>query len=309
MKKICLINAYFGEFPIYFDLWLNSCKYNESIDFIIFTDNHDKYNYPKNVKVYYMSFNELKDIVQNNFNFKIVLDTPYKLCDYKVAYGEIFHNYISEYDFWGHCDFDLIWGNIRKFFNESILNSNDKIYIHGHCSIYRNVGFVNSRYRELMDTNKVPLFYKIYTNNKSFCFDEVNGIVKLYKEKKYNMYVKLSDIADISFKYNNFVPNFDGKNKYIFHWKAIGKKCKLDGICKDRDFIKYKEFMYIHLQKRQMKMKINNYKDYYIVPNKFINIESNLLRKYILKLFKVPNLIRKEYIFYKFNNIKKRVIK
>lgn len=38
MKSIIIIVPYFGEFPNYFQLFLNSCKYNESINWVIITD-------------------------------------------------------------------------------------------------------------------------------------------------------------------------------------------------------------------------------------------------------------------------------
>ena len=33
MHKICVVGIYFGRFPEYFPLWLNSCGYNKTIDF------------------------------------------------------------------------------------------------------------------------------------------------------------------------------------------------------------------------------------------------------------------------------------
>ena len=33
------------------------------------------------------------------------------------------------YDFWGHCDMDLIWGDIRNFITEDVLSKYDKIII------------------------------------------------------------------------------------------------------------------------------------------------------------------------------------
>ena len=58
----------------------------------------------------------IKQQVQKMFDFPIYLDHPYKLCDYKPAYGYIFPEYTKGYDYWGHCDMtDCIFGNLRKF--------------------------------------------------------------------------------------------------------------------------------------------------------------------------------------------------
>lgn len=50
MYKICLIIPYFGEFKNYFQLFLNSCANNPTINWLIFTDSDQAYFYPDNVK-------------------------------------------------------------------------------------------------------------------------------------------------------------------------------------------------------------------------------------------------------------------
>ena len=40
MEKIAILTVYYGNFPPYFDLWLRSCEFNETIDFYIVTDNN-----------------------------------------------------------------------------------------------------------------------------------------------------------------------------------------------------------------------------------------------------------------------------
>ena len=61
MKKIAYVILYFGKFNDFFPLWLKSCKENPTIDFLIFTDDRTNYNYPKNVKVNYFTFEQIKE--------------------------------------------------------------------------------------------------------------------------------------------------------------------------------------------------------------------------------------------------------
>lgn len=75
-NKICLILPYFGKFNNYFDLWLNSCKYNERIDWHIYTDDHTAFNYPKNVIVHYCLFSDLRKRIQSLFGSDIILAQP-----------------------------------------------------------------------------------------------------------------------------------------------------------------------------------------------------------------------------------------
>ena len=42
-----------------------------------------------------MTFESLRNRIQKLYDFKISLEKPYKLCDYKPAYGEIFKPEIS----------------------------------------------------------------------------------------------------------------------------------------------------------------------------------------------------------------------
>ena len=143
MKRIAFIIPYFGKFNSYFELFLKSCEYNSTVDFLLFTDNKEKYNYPANVKVHYTTLQKLKNEFQNKIDFLISLDRPYKLCDYKPLYGHLFADYLTGYDFWGFCDTDLIFGNIRKFYTDEMLDRYDKIGIFGHASIIRNNNDIN----------------------------------------------------------------------------------------------------------------------------------------------------------------------
>ena len=96
MKKILFICPYFGAFPNYFNLTLNSIKYNPTIDWLIITDITKQYDYPNNVKIINMKFEELQKKVQSCFNFKINLNAPFKMCDFRPAYGIIFKEYLNK---------------------------------------------------------------------------------------------------------------------------------------------------------------------------------------------------------------------
>ena len=117
MKSIVLINCYFGRFPNYFNLFLDSCRKNSTLNFLFFTDNLVQ-DPPENVSVINTSFDDLKEMFKGKFDFKIILDAPYKLCDYKPAYGYIFEEQIPNYMFWGHCDIDTLMGDLNSFISD-----------------------------------------------------------------------------------------------------------------------------------------------------------------------------------------------
>ena len=47
-------------------------------DWLLFTDNREKYDYPLNVKVYHMEFQDFKKIIELKLGKEFNLETPYK---------------------------------------------------------------------------------------------------------------------------------------------------------------------------------------------------------------------------------------
>ena len=315
-NSICLINLYFGKLPNYFEFWLNSCKYNSTIDFLLLTDDKTKYNYPQNVKVIYLSFEDIKKIFQEKFDFKISLNAPYKLCDYKPAYGYIFSQYLNDYKFWGHCDLDVIFGDLRKYLPDSILNNYDKIYKFGHFSLYKNVDRVNKSFMSFKNKRNELIYKKVFLSNKSFFFDETGiekiGIVNFYDNKKYTIYKKTENIADINIKYNNLIvatADNPKDGKCIFEFIVKNGVSTLYSIYEKKGKIQKKEYMYIHLQKRKMHIEANNKDFFFIVPNKIVNIENQKLNvQYFNKINKKCTVVRKEYINMQLKRVLKKLL-
>ena len=67
--KIALIVPYIGEFPNYFQLFLNSCKYNNNYTWLIYTDNDKEFDYPDNVIKKIITFDELKKLIYRKLNY------------------------------------------------------------------------------------------------------------------------------------------------------------------------------------------------------------------------------------------------
>lgn len=129
--KIAIIIAYFGKLPEYIQLFLDSCKLNYGFEWLIFSDDDTTYNYPSNVHLIKMNFGECKKLIQSKFDFEITLSKPQKLCDYKCAYGVIFEDYIQDYDWWGHCDLDQIFGNLFQIYSvNGELHTREFPYVH-----------------------------------------------------------------------------------------------------------------------------------------------------------------------------------
>lgn len=266
MTSILYIVPYFGKLREDFPLWLKTCEYNPTVDWIVLTDDRTEYVYPDNVRVEYMTFEEAAGMIEKAVGFPISLENPYKLCDFKPVYGKAFAEYSEGYGFWGHCDMDLLWGDIRAFLTEEILANYNKIGFLGHSTLYRNTDEVNGRWHCEGDS-KVD-FREAFTSRESKFFDE-RGMNEIYASNGWPVY-REQIFADLTeYRYNFFMTNVadedaEKNNKQIFVWDH-GKLYRkyLDGklVCTD-------EFMYIHFLKRKMKLEVSGKeKRWLIVPN------------------------------------------
>lgn len=279
MKKIVFIIPYFGKFNNYFQLFLNSCAENKEIDWLIYTDDKTSYDYPKNVNVKYTTFEEIKKLFQSKFNYKISLERPYKLCDYRPLYGYLFESDITEYEYWGHCDTDLIWGDISKFIYGELKNNYDKLFFLGHCTLFKNSLKLKKFFEDNTDGN--IRFKEVYTNEKNCSFDEefknsINNIFQnsnlkiLLKEFEANIYMKSSNFNLV--KYNFFKKKYyiEKRKQSVFTYE----EGKIYQYYLENRELKKEEFLYIHMQSRKMEVKINpETKVYKIIPNAFENLE------------------------------------
>jgi hypothetical protein len=171
--KIIILICYYGKFPWYFPFFLHSCKYNPTVDFIIITGNNYEQEIPPNVQIMRLPFEELKEIISQKLSLSVQIKFPYKLCDFKPAYGLIFSESIKDYDFWGHGDIDVIFGNIRKFITDDLLSSHDLIcvrhdFLTGYFTLFRNSTKMNTLYECSKD------YKKVFTTPNHYCFDETN---------------------------------------------------------------------------------------------------------------------------------------
>ncbi len=244
MNSICVIGVYFGKLPNYFPLWLKSAERNEKIDFYIVTDNKID-SLPGNVYVIDMTLAQMKSLAEEKLNMEICLEYPYKCCDFKPAYGVIFANFIKMYEYWGHCDFDLIWGDIYYFLNKYNYKKYDKFLDLGHLALYRNVKEVNSYY---MEAGSVCGDYReVFSKNKSYAFDERNGIGQIFKINNHSIFEKriYADISQIYHRYRLALKDVNYKHQAFYWEKGHIYREHYDGDKHQRD-----EFIYIHFKKR-----------------------------------------------------------
>ena len=194
MYKIIVMGTYFGNWPKWFPAFFLSCQTVKDIDWLFFTDCPIPNVTCPHIKFIPMNLEQLNHLASEKLGFPIQKDS-YSQLDIRPAYGVIFEEYFTGYDFWGHCDFDVIWGNIRHFITDSILNqhqiiSSRKDQLAGHFTLWKNEPKTNTLFKF------VPEYRQAFSNAKHVNFDEhimskflanqltSNNDIKIYWSKK-----------------------------------------------------------------------------------------------------------------------------
>lgn len=273
MNRVALVIPYFGKFPEYFPLWLKSASCNDKIDFLIFTDDKiSEYSVPKNVKVIDITFEEIKYRISNYLDFKFILNQPYKLCDYRPIYGLIFQDYLKNYQFWGYCDLDVIWGNLDNYITDELLDNYDRLYRRGHLCIYRNVDKINKAAITMPEKGRIS-YRDVYKHKYGAHYDEGRLIETLITQVG-GMQWEEDNFADISYFHREFVLMKHDKiceSVSAFRWN----EGRLLGIGINGNLNLEKEYSYIHLQKRKMKYRSDLSNDFLITPEEFLPYSAN----------------------------------
>ena len=186
MTAVVLI-IYFGEiWPPWFMHFLRSCERNSFLHWKIFT-NISPCEAPNNVEFIPFSAEEFKTLAEEKLGIKPTFTDPYKVCDFRITFGKLFEDHLKGYDYWGHGDIDLVYGNLEKFIAPLFPYQYDVISLAynrltGHLGFLRNTPAIVNSYKKL-DNWKETLeasdmkwiseypFSKVFNKRRSFFQD------------------------------------------------------------------------------------------------------------------------------------------
>ncbi len=280
---------------------------------MIITDNMQSYIWPDNVRKLYMSFAQMRQRIQKKFSMQISLEYPYKLCDFKPTYGYVFEEECREYRYWGHCDCDLIFGNLNKILAPLLDQGYDKLFAAGHLTIYRNT-WENTR-RFFHECRGVQYYKKALTTDEICWFDEdlfEQNIHTIFLDEGAKLYTRdLSLNVAVDYPKFLFAPYVDEISKfkvqpfrralYVWNNGELEKtECDADGR------LRTESYLYMHFQLRHMRYRKRLEEVIQIYPNGF-----RAMKQYpvTVKQWKrltgmSPNL---HYLRRKWSNLKKRL--
>lgn len=183
-NKIAIIIPYFGHWPDWVQLYFNSCARNVHIDWIFYTDCEIPETQYPNLCFHSLSFGDYCDVAGSVLNIQFKPSSPYKLCDLKPFYGLIHQKELSQYEFWGFGDVDVVWGDIDHFYSEELLAKYDIFSTHadrlsGHLALIKN----NDHYRNLC--LNIKNWQDKLISDKNYALDEIDYSRLLYPESKF----------------------------------------------------------------------------------------------------------------------------
>lgn len=253
--RILVIATWFGPLPDWFPLWLTSCRFNPDLDWLLATDaNLPAVDIPANVHVVPLTMAEFAARIEATVGFSVRFEKAYKACDYRPLYGCLTDLVPGNWQFWGHCDMDMLFGNIRAFLPLKLLSSHDRVFGVGHFSLYRNDENANRFYRRPCP----GLDYReIIADRQPRGFDEHIGVNRIWHLHKGRFYEDESVIADID-------PHIGSLRRTSSHASASNYRWQI--FCFDRGRVlrfyieggqlRSEEFMYVHFQKRRFHLPV-----------------------------------------------------
>lgn len=206
LRKI-LICPYFGELPEWFDKFSVPDGYDIILD-------RDLEGFKKRVKA------------------KLGIDYPGlpgtgKVWDYRGSLGFLYQEEIKDYDYWGHCDWDVVFGDMNKWLPDKLLCNFDVFsghdsYVNGCFSLYKNTqevrelffkcddwkenmihpnpnGWIEGSYSRILESSELKYLYTFWQGNP-WC-----KILNLKQEDK-KLYQDEIEIAFFHFRHFKYWP-------------------------------------------------------------------------------------------------------
>ncbi len=200
--RLVVLIPWFGRWPAWIDLFLESCQHNKEVAWLIYTDAAPPENNPHNVSFRQLSFSAYKEIVSQKLGIHFNPDTAYKLCDIKPALAYIHADEIKDYDFYAFGDIDVIYGQIRQFLTNDILQKYSVISTHdnrisGHFCVFRNTALYRESFKQVKN------WQACFENPKHLSFDESHYTKVFIPQRKHPDWLR--KIWSLSSKYQRHI--------------------------------------------------------------------------------------------------------
>lgn len=226
--SIIIIIPYFGKWPFWMPFFIESCRTNPNINWLLLGDCAALEDLPNNVEQRFLAFVDYCAFVSECLEINFKPSNPYKLCDLKPALGFIHAADVAGYDFWGFSDLDLIYGDLRSYFSDERLRKYKVLSTHerrisGHFCLLRNEPELNSLFW------KIPDFVRRAEDPKNHALDE-GGFSRIFLWRKnfpkplfdfvglFNRWRRVAEFNEAFSTPNGIRPWTDGTQDYPAYW-------------------------------------------------------------------------------------------
>lgn len=243
--SICFVIPYFGRWPFWMPLFLESCRLNPDIDWLLFSDCGEPEHLPPNVRIETIDYASYCAWVSQRLGIPFEPANPYKLCDLKPALGYIHEDRLRGYDFWAFGDLDVLYGRLREYFTPERLARYDLYSTHarrvsGHLCLLRNTAAM----REIF--MRMPEWQKRLSDQLHHALDE-GAFSRLFLWRKnfpeplfnlvgrFNPLRRRSEFTEAFSTPNGCIPWIDGSFRFPqrWFWRSGSLTNDMDG---DRQF-------------------------------------------------------------------------
>jgi hypothetical protein len=169
--SIAIVNTFFGPPPAWLPAFFRSCQGNPDVRWLIYAD--FDVPTPANVTIRPLTLDEFNERASAAVGTAITIERARirKICDFKPVYGLMFADDLREYDWWAFSDLDVVWGDIRRFVTDDLLNAHIVVSprqrkLGGHGTFVRNTEATNRLF------TIVPDVLAILTNPLCLRLDE-----------------------------------------------------------------------------------------------------------------------------------------
>lgn len=226
--SIIIIIPYFGQWPFWMPFFIESCRANPDINWLLIGDCPALEGMPDNVGQRSFDFASYCAFISERLDINFNPSNPYKLCDLKPALGFIHEADVAGYDFWGFSDLDLIYGDLRAYFPDErllrfkVLSTHER-RISGHFCLLRNESELNSLFW------KIPDFVRRAEDPKNHALDE-GGFSRIFLWRKnfpkplfdfvglFNRWRRVAEFKEAFSTPNGIRPWTDGTQDYPAYW-------------------------------------------------------------------------------------------
>jgi hypothetical protein len=161
-KQIGLVEVWLGKIPDYFKYHIETIGSLNCVDFYFFTDDREyDFTYIKHKNFHLNYINDIEFLERFNKTSKVKVDKihhPKKIIDFKLAYFEMFSDYVGQYPYVGIYDIDTLFGDLNETLLDSVnhydfISVGDEVFhnrLGGPLMIVRNT----EEFHELMKTDR-----------------------------------------------------------------------------------------------------------------------------------------------------------